>query len=300
MEVRKTLIQLLKDTQAGKKEFPNSILVFGILSFVTLITGLLIPCIIFVGITLWLYSSKVYARRAGIAAAILQYEEKIKELSAIPNFYTYAPKMAEFKSAVDSYIAEKENLLDKKAVVVWNSQRNEILQQREREQTERIRCLIEDYQQKVAVLDDKAKMTKTQYEREQQRLTKEKADKTSKYVTLSVFQISEKKAVKERLPEIDKRLSAIPGEMRVALNRIESEKSNAEQNLQQKKVLITREVEAKYPVPKSPESSFNDDMLRIANVEVEKLQKSEQEKMKDKEHKAFMKSIIKKYMGMNL
>ena len=36
MEVRKTLIQLLKDTQAGKKEFPNSILVFGILSFVTL------------------------------------------------------------------------------------------------------------------------------------------------------------------------------------------------------------------------------------------------------------------------
>ena len=295
-EVRKKTVQLLQDSKLGKKGFPNNVLILGILAIGSFFIGLWIPGLILGGVCAWMYTTQVHTKRAGMVNVIHQCDETISALSAAPNFYDYAPAMAEFKKEADAYIAEKESLVDTKALENWKKQQATIQEQRATEIRRQTQVLEELHQSRITDLVRKEFSIREKYRGEEQRLTKEKADKTAKYVTLNIFQVSERKAIKERLPEIDRRLAIIPNELNDALQRVENEKINANKNLQQEKDRVTRAVEAQYPIPPSPAQSFDEAILRIANAEVDKQQKIEQQKLKDKEHQKLMKMEIKKYM----
>lgn len=312
--VKKNLMQLLQDTRIGKKEFPSYIFAFLLLAFLSFYRGFtnldyleyslfpllfLFAGLVFVIVFVVFYIFLVYLKRIGLVSTILEYEDKINDISHIPDFYSYAPEMVEYKTISDAYISEKEKVVGNKEMEEWENAKEAILRQREAEKQSQLRIAEEQYKGHMDNLKNQEVVIQEKYNREEQRLNREKTDKTSKYVTLGLLHVAEKKEIKDRLQQIDARLSALPTELNSELQKIQKQKNEALINLNKQKERIQRSISANLTIPKNPEAIVNLNMMNMARAEAKKKQKEEFLKLRnmDKQYLKSMSNKVKKYMS---
>lgn len=298
--VKSNLIQMLKETKFGKKGFPTYAVVFLALSLLSLFSFNIFPAMVLGAIFAWIYISKVAIKRAGIVNAILEYEQKSEICSRVPDFYTYAPEMEQYKSICDAFIAEQGSIVSCKEMDEWKRANEAVIIRRETEKQKRLQLAEQEFQGLMANLSNREKEIKENFDRKEQQLSKEKADKTSKFVTLNIFQITEKKEIKERLQSIEAELAALPSRLNEELKSIQGKRTNALNNLHRQKERIERDVIASFPIPPSPENAIAERITNIAVEEVSRKVKEERSshRMRDKNYRATIKEIIKRYMNM--
>lgn len=305
--VKANLIELLKNTKHGRKGFPKYITVFFVLAVAGLLWGIIVKAVglllgglVFGILSVGFYTLKVYFKRRGIAAAILECEEKEKAFSDIPDFYTFAPEMVQYKTIADEYIAHKSISADDAAMDSWEMKCTEISKRKEAERKNRLSDANENYQRVMTNLANAEDEIKNQYRCEQMQLNNERNYKSDRYNKLGLLQFREKNEIKKRIDEIKERLNSLTSEMNTQLQKIVQERNRALNDLQRRKTEIDKELDSEFPMPQSPENDIKKEISQLALNEAARKKAEELTKIKrhDKEHCRIVSAAVKKYINI--
>ena len=105
--------------------------------------------------------------------------------------------------------------------------------------------------------------------------------------------------IKERLPQIEARLTALSSEKSDALQKIQKQVSETKRNFQRQKERIEREILMTFPIPRTPNEIINEQLLKKAEQEAKKKRPIEFRELKkrNKQHLLDVSQLVKRYMN---